>query len=125
MFLDIKKEIKKIKILTKFDIGTNEVMDGDLSQRSVIFDFGLSNGGAVVRNEDELGGTISNSLDGRLVTEGSLTGSHDQSELGLDVILSDLLDHFCLYVDSVFIYFILFFFNLFVFFNLVFAQRSF
>ena len=49
------------------------MVDVDLSQRSVVFDFRLSDCGAVVRNENELGSTISNSLDGRAVTEGSLT----------------------------------------------------
>jgi len=69
-------------------------MDIDLSERSVVLDFRFSNSWAVVRDKNELGKSVSDGLDGGGISKSSLAWSHDEGELGLDVILSDFLDHF-------------------------------
>jgi len=68
-------------------------MDIDLSKRSVVLDFRFSDGRAVVRDKHKLSKSVSDGLDGGGITESSLAWSHNEGELGLDVILSDFLDH--------------------------------
>ncbi len=57
-------------------------------------DEGLSKGRAVVGDKDELSLAVSGGLKGALGTEGDLTGSDDEGQLGVDVFLSGFLDHF-------------------------------
>jgi len=79
---------------TEIHIVTREQEGGDLGKGSVILDEGLSEGRAVVGDKDELGLTVSGGLEGALGTEGDLTRSDDEGQLGVDVFLSSFLDHF-------------------------------
>lgn len=62
------------------------MVDGALGQHGVVLDLGLSQSRGVASNDDELGLTLSESLDGGLVTEGVLSGLDSKTELGVDVI---------------------------------------
>lgn len=55
------------------------MVDVDLSKRSIVFNLWFSDGRAVVGDEDELSKTVSDSLDGRSITKGGFSWSHDES----------------------------------------------
>lgn len=57
-----------------------------LGQHSVVLQLGLSQHWGVTCDDDQLGLTRSQSLDGRLVTQGVLTGFDNQTQLGVNVL---------------------------------------
>ena len=64
-----------------------------LGEDSVVLDFCLSDGGAVVGEDDELGLTGSEGSEGALVAKSVLSTLDDEAELAVDVIGSDFLGH--------------------------------
>merc|ERR1719296_137887 len=60
------------------------VEDGGLGEESVVLNLGLPEGRAVVGDDDQLGLSLAEGLQSRLVPEGVLSGLDDQTELGPD-----------------------------------------
>ena len=54
--------------LTKFDVVSVEVVDLRLGEHRIVFKFSSSDCGAVVRDQNQLGLSLSQSLKSRLVT---------------------------------------------------------
>jgi len=69
---------------TEGDVVTFVVLDGGLGKKSVVFDFRLSERWGVVGQHDELGFTVTESLQGCLVTKLDLSGFHHKGKLGVD-----------------------------------------
>lgn len=63
-----------------------EVVDGALGEHGVVLNLGLSQSRGVASDDHELGLTLSQGLDGGLVTKGVLSGLDSKTELGVDVI---------------------------------------
>ena len=72
------------------------VVENDLSLRenSIVFDLSLSDGGAVVGEDDELSFTISEHSEGGFVAHDVLSTLHHQGQLAVDVLGSGLLCHY-------------------------------
>lgn len=63
------------------------MVDSGLGKHGVVLNLGLSQSRGVAGNDDELGLTLSESLDGGLVTEGVLSGLDNKGKLGVEVLL--------------------------------------
>ena len=78
---------------TEFVVGSFISVDGSLGEDGVVFEFGSSDGWAVVGDEDESGLTLSEGSENVLVTDLVLTRLDDKLDLGVDVLLGVLLWH--------------------------------
>ena len=65
-----------------------EVVNGSLGQHGVVLQLRLAERGGVAGDDDKLGLARAQRLNGRLGTQGDLTGLHHQSEPGVDLICS-------------------------------------
>ena len=72
---------------TQFVVTTLEVVDLGLGQHGVVFQFRLSQDWGVGSDDDQLSLTLSQSLNGRLVTQRVLTGLDNKCQLLTDVFL--------------------------------------
>ena len=64
-----------------------------LCQDCVVLDLSLADGGTVVGEEDELGLSSSECLEGRLVSEGVFSALDDEAEFAVDVVATCFLGH--------------------------------
>ena len=69
-------------------------MNGGLGKHGVVLELALAERGSVGSNDDQLSLTRTQSLHGRLSTQGDLTGLHHQGEPGvvLKSVLGDVDD---------------------------------
>jgi len=67
------------------------LVNRDLGEHGVVLNLGLLQGGAVVGEDDDARGALTESLEGGLVAEGVLAGLGDEGNLGVDVIRALLL----------------------------------
>ena len=63
------------------------VVDTSLGKHGVVLNLGLPQGRAVAQDDDELGLTLAERLEGRLVAEGVLAGLHDEGKARVDALL--------------------------------------
>ena len=71
---------------TQLVVTALEVVDLGLRQHGVVLQLRLSQDWGVTGNDDQLGLTVSQRLDGRLVAQGVLTRLDNQAQLGVDVL---------------------------------------
>jgi len=83
---------------TKRDVVSGVEDDLSLGEDGVVLDFCLSDGGAVVGEDDELSFTSSEGSEGALVAKSVFTTLDDETELAVDVIGSDFLGHLLWFV---------------------------
>lgn len=76
---------------TQLVVTALEVVDLGLGQHGVVLQLRLSQDWGVTSNDNQLGLAGSQSLNGRLVTQGVLTGFDNQTQLGVDVLSSLVL----------------------------------
>jgi hypothetical protein len=76
---------------SKSSIVTSIVVDGALGQHGVVLNLRFAKVRAVGRNENHLGLGHAESLDGGLVPQNGLSGSHDKLKAGVHRVLTLLL----------------------------------
>jgi uncharacterized protein YcfJ len=86
--------IYSLRNYTEINVVSCVKKDVDLSEHGIVLDLGLSHGWAIVRDEHQLGGTVSDGLDGGLVAHQDLTGTHNEGKFAVDTILTLELYHF-------------------------------
>lgn len=74
-------------------------MDSDLGKHGVVLKLRLSEGRSVTGNDNKLSLTLTERLNGRLVTKGVFTGLDSKSKSAVDVVLG-LLNFRGLYEES-------------------------
>lgn len=87
---------------TQLVVTTLEVVDLSSGQHGVVFQLGLSQSWSVSGNDDQLGLGLSDSLNGRFVTQGIFTGFDGQGQFGVDVlgVLLNFWCHLCEFLTS-------------------------
>lgn len=71
---------------SEIDVVSGVVVNGGLGKHSVVFNFGLAETRAVGRDDDQLGLTGTEGLEGGLVPENVLTGLDNKCEARVDVL---------------------------------------
>ncbi|KAF8382023.1 hypothetical protein PRIPAC_71165, partial [Pristionchus pacificus] len=83
---------------SELDVVAVVVVDSSLSEHGVVLDLRLSEGGGVAGDDDQLGLSTAEGLEGLLVSEAVLSRLHDHGKSGVDVLRRLLLlldgDHF-------------------------------
>lgn len=78
---------------TKRDVVSRIEDNSSLGEDGIVLNFSLPDGGAVVGEDDELGLTVSQRAEGRLVAEHVLATLDDERELAVNVLRTDLFHH--------------------------------
>jgi hypothetical protein len=78
---------------TKRDVVSGVEDNSSLGEHGIVLDFCLSDGGAVVGEDDELGLAVSQRAQGGLVAEHVLATLDDEGELAVNVLRTDLFHH--------------------------------
>jgi len=72
---------------SKLDVVARVVVDTSVGEHSVVLELRLAKRGAVLGNDDELGFTVAEGLEGLLVSQEGLTALHDESETRVNSFL--------------------------------------
>ena len=81
----------------QFDVVAVVVVNIGLGEHSIVLNLGSHQRRAVRRDDDELGITVSERLEGSLLADGGLARLHDERETrvdGLDLLFGNLGSHF-------------------------------
>ena len=81
-------ETRDLEVFTagssQVEVVSGVVMDSGVGQQSVVFNLGSSEGRGVVRDDNKLGTSVSDSLEGGLVSKGELSGFDHKGQSGVD-----------------------------------------
>lgn len=78
---------------TKGDVVSGVEDNSGLGEDSVVLDFSLADGGAIVGEDDELGFSGAQGAQGRLISEHVFATLDDEGELAVDVLRTNLFHH--------------------------------